>query len=374
MTSHSGLAGLQEYCLSHGLPFVSYRFPNEKSAVTLISNSVIREYSDAYSSKSGFLLAPFLKDRPKLWLAADQVFYGEDVSSFKLSEIEPEVFKQFKTSNDDILPKPVTKNEYLDKIKLLLNSIKSGKVNKVVLSRPLLIEFNRLKESTLLFQKLINSLPSAFVCLLSLPGAGTWLGASPELLLKVTHQEGESFDRIETMALAGTRKTGSHGEWGSKEIDEQKWVSKYISEKLHQSGAIQTEQGNPYTAKAGNVEHLRTDFKALISEGQSLEIASILHPTPAICGWPEKEALNLITNLEKYNRSYYSGYLGPVGLNHQTQLFVNLRCMKIADNEASLFVGGGITAGSVPEQEWEETLIKSRTLLAEIEKIRNLAS
>lgn len=374
MTSRSGLAGFQEYCLSHGLPFVSYRLPNEKIPVTLISNSGIRQLVEVESSSSGFLMTPFKKDKPKLWLNADQVFYGDEVSSFDIKSLHPEAYKQFNTSTDDFLPKPVTKNEYLEKISFLLNSIHSGIADKVVLSRPMLVEFNRSEESVLLFKKLTNSLQAAFVYLLSFPGAGTWLGASPELLLRVSHQEEEPIDRIETMALAGTRKTGSIEGWGIKEIDEQTWVSNFILQKLQQAGVRGIEQSNCYSAVAGNVEHLRSDFKASVTDGQSLRIADILHPTPAICGWPAETALELITKIEKYDRSFYSGYLGPVNLNNHSDLFVNLRCMKIAENEASLFVGGGITAGSDPLKEWAETLIKSRTLLAEIEKIRNLAS
>ena len=98
-----------------------------------------------------------------------------------------------------------------------------------------------------------------------------------------------------------------------------------------------------------------------------------MHPTPAVCGWPAAEALDLIRVTEEYPRSFYSGYLGPVNMERKTSLFVNLRCMQVGEQEAALYAGGGITINSVPEAEWEETTIKSRTLLAEIEKIQNLA-
>ncbi len=374
MTKSSGLTGFHEYCLTKGLPFVSYRLPGEKVPLTIISNSGIKKVPETNDLHiPGFLMVPFHESHPKLWLDADQTFYGDDFSAFDLMAIQNEAFKKPLIS-DDQLPEASGKTEYFKKINILLQSIHSGRVNKVVLSRPLLIEFNRLKESSLLFSGLMKALPTAFVYLLSFPGAGTWIGATPELLLKAHYNFKDQNAMISTMALAGTRKTGSSQPWGSKEIDEQQWVAKDISQKLLRSGCTGIEQSEAYTVVAGNVEHLRTDFTAKSNKYNILDLSEQLHPTPAICGWPAEQALELILSVENYDRSYYSGYLGPVNISNQTSLFVNLRCMKIAEKEASLFVGGGITSGSVAENEWEETLIKSRTLLAEIEKIRNLAS
>jgi isochorismate synthase len=84
---------------------------------------------------------------------------------------------------------------------------------------------------------------------------------------------------------------------------------------------------------------------------------------------PRKESLKLIRMLEKHNREYYAGFLGPVGINNQLTLFVNLRCMKVLADRLALFVGGGITADSVPEEEWMETEIKAETLLTVIRQI-----
>jgi isochorismate synthase len=385
MTSHSALVGFHEYCLSKDLPFVTYRLPNENTPVTIISNSRIIELPgvddelmhDAFFSngnqRQGFLMAPFMKDRIRLWMNADQVFYGEDFSLFDQNAIQPEVFKQHNAA-DDFLPEQTVKSEYLGKTKSLLKAIHEGEINKAVLSRPVLVEFNKLEESHLLFERVLKSLPSAFVYFLSIPGAGTWLGATPELLLKASFDAQSTDAKIETMALAGTRKAGVISEWGIKEIDEQQCVANDIKQKLTQAGCTNIEQSKTYTAIAGNIEHLRTDFTAQINSDLIMKLAGELHPTPAICGWPTDKALSLILSTEKYERTFYSGYLGPVNMNQMTSLFVNLRCMKISAQSAALFVGGGITSASDPELEWEETRIKSRTLLAEIEKIRNLAS
>ncbi len=113
------------------------------------------------------------------------------------------------------------------------------------------------------------------------------------------------------------------------------------------------------------------------------EIISALHPTPAVCGLPKEKAKKFILSEENYDREFYTGFLGELNLQKNVQrsrtrrnvenlayravkketgLYVNLRCMKIEDGKAVLFVGGGITKDSVPEDEWEETVNKAQTM------------
>ena len=87
-----------------------------------------------------------------------------------------------------------------------------------------------------------------------------------------------------------------------------------------------------------------------------------LHPTPAVCGLPKEKSLDIIYKTEPYDREYYAGYLGMVE-NDSVDFYVNLRCMKIYENAAALFVGGGITANSDAKKEWQETELKAKTLL-----------
>ena len=83
---------------------------------------------------------------------------------------------------------------------------------------------------------------------------------------------------------------------------------------------------------------------------------------------PKKEAMQFLLDSEGYNREYYSGYLGELhhdvatGKDSCTDLFVNLRCMKIVENQAHLYIGCGITKDSNPEKEFFETVNKSMTM------------
>ena len=93
-----------------------------------------------------------------------------------------------------------------------------------------------------------------------------------------------------------------------------------------------------------------------------------MHPTAAVCGLPKETAKEFILKNERYKREYYSGFLGEFNIdlvsfkNIQTDLFVNLRCMKITKDKAQLFIGCGITKDSIPEDEYKETVYKSMTM------------
>ena len=115
------------------------------------------------------------------------------------------------------------------------------------------------------------------------------------------------------------------------------------------------------TSKAGKIEHLKTLITGFTSKSPK-EIVAALHPTPAVAGVPKNKAISIIAEKEKHDRSFYSGYLGKID-SKNCALFVNLRCLQIKDNNARLFVGGGITKDSIPEKEWEEIIHKSQTMI-----------
>ena len=109
------------------------------------------------------------------------------------------------------------------------------------------------------------------------------------------------------------------------------------------------------------IMHLCTEFEIdLKSPEMDWDLVSRLHPTPAVCGIPLEASLELISKWENRDRSYYTGYLGPVNLDEGTSLFVNLRSAQFHKGEAAIFVGGGITADSDPESEWKETEVAWR--------------
>ena len=168
-----------------------------------------------------------------------------------------------------------------------------------------------------------------------------------------------------TVSLAGTMPMNGENmptEWSTKNKEEQGFVSEYIRKAVKKFGSRLTEKG-PYTARAGQLVHLKTDFHFTLKETQHLgDILQELHPTPAVCGLPKDETYRFILDTEGYDRSYYSGIIGWLAPREETTLYVNLRCMHIGKDTATLYAGGGILPTSEVDSEWEETQQKMNTM------------
>jgi isochorismate synthase len=231
-----------------------------------------------------------------------------------------------------------------------------------------------------MFKRLSRKYVNAFSYCWYHPKVGTWLGATPELLFKLSRGQ------LSTVSLAGTLKVDEGMIWTKKEHEEQQLVTDYITNQLS-ALATEVKTGKTEEIVAGKIKHLRTKITATLAKNtQSLkEIIQVLHPTPAVCGYPKNLAMNFIEDSEHYDRSYYTGFLGEINHVHhlertplrrntearayrsvlrKTQLYVNLRCLKIEGAKGTVYVGGGIVDSSIPEKEWQETVDKSTTMLS----------
>lgn len=258
-------------------------------------------------------------------------------------------------------------DEYSRLVELAVDFIVDSGIKKVVVSRVAAASLPPGFDPVAAFQALCRRYPAAFVSLVAIPGVGIWIGASPELLLAT---DGRT---LRTMALAGTQARPDSqplhtARWSAKEIEEQALVSDYIRDFFQRAGVSSVSEAGPRTVAAGNVIHLQTDFNVELPRPEVMALANRvlheLHPTSAVCGMPKDKALAFIRQHEGYDRSFYSGYLGPVHIDGQSQLYVNLRCMQLGQGTAYLYVGGGVTADSRPDAEWRETELKAGTLLA----------
>ena len=287
---------------------------------------------------------------------------GFVIQKFKGSDAY--VFEEDETQNSFTFLKnqhPLfTKNDYLQAGEKLVIALQNSKVKKTVLSRIHSQTFDTSK-SLELFYLIEKEYPSAFVYCFSDPILGTWLGASPEILLT------KEKDIFQTTALASTKNADDPSPWNEKEKKEQDYVREFIDCKLQALGIDIIKQTEVHESQAGPVKHLRSDFH--FSSSKSIEaILNCLHPTPAVCGLPQKSALKLIDELEQHKREFYAGYIGEIN-DEQTAIYVNLRCCQITENKIHLYLGGGYTRESNPLLEWEETENKSRTILDIIQKL-----
>jgi len=210
---------------------------------------------------------------------------------------------------------------------------------------------------------LLVTYPSAFKYVMYHPEIGFWMGATPEQLVKV--EDGV----LSTVSLAGTQlnREGANIIWNEKEKQEQQIVTDYIVSNLKPfSNQIVVDE--PQTFKAGGLVHIKSDIRAQIDLDNLDKIIEALHPTPAVCGFPKVAALQFIVENEGYDRSFYAGFLGEWQKDYKTfkenqfDLYVNLRCLSYKNQELNVYVGCGITKGSVPEKEYIETANKAMTM------------
>lgn len=346
-----------EHFVSKKLSFVSYRLPQTKKVKLLIGGSFTKDLPTGTTDY--FMVSPFVRDAafPQLYYVGGHHFNSK---SDQLEEVISSDYPFFKSN----FLKPVvsSKTDYLQQAQQVIDSLKKGDLQKLVLSRvvgkPLLSN-----QQAIVYQSLCNKYPEAFVYFLSFGDGIAWIGATPETLLKVTGTSAI------TVALAATQCNTqlplSEVVWGEKEREEQAMVTTFIEGVLQQSDGISYTLEGPLTAQAGPLLHLKTKFSIQAFEGFSwLELTKKLHPTPAVCGLPRQAALEKLLSVEPHQRYLYAGFLGPVTRDSELQLFVNLRCMMLLGDEAFLFVGGGLTALSDAEAEWEETESKAETLLS----------
>ncbi|UTW60675.1 chorismate-binding protein [bacterium SCSIO 12741] len=213
-----------------------------------------------------------------------------------------------------------------------------------------------------LFQALDQLYPKAFVYVAELEGE-IWAAATPELFLNRDKQE------VQTYALAGTLPVDSIEPWNEKTKHEQQIVTDYISKLWAEEGISPIQCDGPNTHEAGAVKHLLTMLRGQSPINWSASrLVQRMHPTPAVCGEPLLESQKWIEQHEGYDRSFYTGVVGSISPENW-KLFVNLRCLRIKNNIARIYVGGGLTAESELQSEWRETEHKSRTLLSVMENL-----
>lgn len=241
-----------------------------------------------------------------------------------------------------------TEEQFTHKVRVAVNQMNQHhEMSKVVLARCKKIKTEKEFDINSCFLALCRKYPTAFVYAISSPVTGTWLAATPELLLK-------SNDEImETTALAGTMLANKEQPWTNKEIDEQHQVEVFIEEIIEKHHLKLITKTGPQNLVAGHIKHIQTNYEFLKSNNLSSFLQS-LNPTPAVAGLPKIPAINFIEQNENLNRSFYAGFVGT-HFSNQLSLFVNLRCMEVFKNHVNVYAGCGITKNSIPQNEWIET-------------------
>lgn len=339
---------------SSKLPFVAYRKPGEDVLTAILQADSKLHGLRAYT-ESGFVFAPFNPAQATILIPPDKVLRMRYPGEPGIQIAGPAIPEG---SADE-------KERYLKLVRDARVLISEGGCRKIVVSRKQEVPFA--SPPLAAFESLLKMYPTAFCYLWYHPGVGIWLGASPETFLKL---EAGIFS---TMSLAGTMAcsdTSGLPQWGAKELEEQALVTHYIRDALKPL-VSSLHVSDPLTVKAGAMLHLQSRISGMAGNCRLEDFIRSLHPTPAVCGIPGTEAMRFILENEYYDRAYYTGFLGEINMQNgeaapasgQASLYVNLRCMSLSPGLAEIYVGGGITAASLPEEEWKETRHKAATMM-----------
>jgi isochorismate synthase len=368
------MMNFHQFALENRIAFVTYKLPELEEVTTLVqwkTEPLALNNLMELEGKSGFVFAPFnIESRhPIRLIEPDLVIKGDEIDEhFFTSYNHSLAMVKSDTATLEYSSNETPRESYLAKVDEFRNMITPGKIDKLVLSRISIEAKPKTFNPNILLQRLQCSYPDAFVFMIHIADTGLWIGASPEPLLEIKDNV------VSTVSLAGTRLYGGQSidrEWGAKELEEQEIVTRYIDSILEKFNIKQYTKQGPQTKLAGAVEHLLTHFTFSLDALQSkiVELIDAIHPTPSVCGLPKDKALDIILNSEEHDREYYTGFLGTFNIEKQYALFVNLRCMKVGVDQLIYFLGAGITAGSDPEKEWEETNSKKRTLMSIVETL-----
>lgn len=245
--------------------------------------------------------------------------------------------------------------------------IRAGELEKLVLAREVRVHAARPIDAGAVFGALRDAFPGCYCYLVASPEL-SFVGASPELLVR---REGA---RAQTVALAGTTGRSADpavdahlGERllrSAKDREEQAIVARRIEQALRPASLWVAVAEEPAVVRVHNVQHLATPIRAQLTDPIGiLDLAAMLHPTPAVGGEPAERALRAIPELEGLDRGWYAGALGWIDLAEDGELCVALRCALVRGRVAHLYAGDGIVRDSSPEQELAETEVKLQALL-----------
>lgn len=244
-----------------------------------------------------------------------------------------------------------------------IDEIRSGRLNKTVLARELEIVADSDFDYGVVLERLHQRYPTAIR--FNVEG---FLGASPELLVARQDQIVSAHplagtaprfeDETEDKASAQDLETSVKNQW------EHRITINWLLDNLLPFCSYVDADPEPKIVTLANVHHLGTRVEGLLSSPTAhvLELVAALHPTPAVGGAPQDEALRVIAELEQAERHQYAGPVGWVDASGNGAFAVGIRSATIKDNVARLFAGVGVVADSEPQSELDETESKFQTM------------
>ncbi len=262
---------------------------------------------------------------------------------------------------------PMPPSHYEEAVARAVQRIRAGELEKIVLAREVEVHAPLDHDVGAVLGLLREEFASCYVFAVG-RGDAVFLAASPELLVR---REGQ---RASTVGLAGSSRRSADpavdehlGErllQSDKDREENAIVVRRIARALRPHSVWVTAAPEPVLVRVANIIHLGTPIRAQLAAPLSaIDLAGVLHPTPAVGGEPLDVAAPLIPALEGFDRGWYAGTVGWTDTAGDGEFCVALRCGLVRGRLAHLYAGGGIVRDSDPVAELAETEVKLGALL-----------
>lgn len=314
------------------------------------------------------------------WLTINQFIGGHDSAARARQSVRDEfAFISEQITLSDMLGEQETQVETLEyslsqeawraQIDGAVQRIRGGELAKVVLSRTCDVTFDRPFDPLNALGRLESRYPDTYRFLIEpLPGHA-FFGATPELLIEVRDQA------LRTAGLAGSIQRGATPDEdaalanellnSTKDQHEHALVVDALREQLQPLTHRLDVAAAPRIMQLSNIQHLYTPISGTLANGYSiLDVVETLHPTPALGGYPQREAVEAIKQIELAARGWYASPVGWIDVNGDGVFAVAIRSAVSAGNQARLYAGAGIVADSDPDKEWAETTLKFKPMFA----------
>ncbi|MFI1993509.1 isochorismate synthase [Actinoplanes sp. NPDC020271] len=257
---------------------------------------------------------------------------------------------------------------YRDAVARAVTEIRDGRYTKVVLARSLHAEVSGFDPAPVV-RALAGRDPGGYTFAVDLGAGRTLFGASPELLVArhgrtvtanpLAGSAARSADPVEDRRRAATLLASA------KDRHEHAFVSEQVAGVLRRYCSSLGVPAEPSLVATATMWHLSTVISGEIADPavSALELATALHPTPAVCGTPTPAAREAIGRLEAFDRGFYTGMVGWVDAAGDGEWAVTIRCATAGPTGIDIYAGAGVVADSDPGAELAETTAKLGTLL-----------
>ena len=246
--------------------------------------------------------------------------------------------------------------------------LRAGDAAKVVLAREVVARGDGVVSAGMVARSLRAAYPACFTYLIAGADGTAFTGASPELLVRRSGDRAYAQPMAGSVARGGTdaedQRFAEQLEKSAKDAKEHQLVSQFVIDTLRPFARSVTA-APPEVVRFTNIQHLATSVTAELLQPPAdlLQLASALHPTPAVGGWPRQAADALIDELEAMERGWYAGAVGWIDARGDGELAVALRCGLLWEDGARLYAGVGVMPDSDPARELEETEMKFKALI-----------